>query len=670
MLSETIKKNICNSVLKYIQTSKLTKEYRTKLSFENLKKILKSKDVFELCQNCLTQLHEIITFYNLWEDNEILPENIIGSFLAAYIIENNYIIVFGSKKETKLLDSTKNLLNIFDQIEKLCISNHLDTDDVFKELLTLYAKSLYEYFNLFNDWKKKDKVYLTNQIQNFIKSIIIMLDIKPNINSIKYDSNILIERIIQLKQLDNFIQRLVRIGRKDLANEIELKYPYLIIEIKNIELSDFDYNFYQMNNDQLAHHVLFDPHYRLKYDDEMKLDTKNAMKNAFWESVIQDLTSLPPKFGRVLRILCQVRNGISVILPEISKNKLDEIIDENFIQDQVDHGVYEWKNFINLLHNIVFIIHSVQIPQQQTKLMEEWTVIKKTFDETDLSIDYKIICNGLKFILNQTNIARIDYGNFKLKKIILNIKDNGIKYEREIFDEKLKNGDLTLDKTHKWLHDAILKHPDILENVANNNKGAQKIVFGYALAKLASEYNGFNCPETLLLDLNNLIILSTNFNKMLLFSKIILVIRQVLTNYHCSKDIINNAIVIVTEELLKLDTSMYSEIDIYVTEAVISVTKPAYYDTIFRTIKSLLVISEDTLSILLKNRLFKIYQHAIVGEEELLVQLLGKGLETIWSKVQESIKILRRISLINLQVHEERYSIILQKEAAQILNAV
>lgn len=73
-----------------------------------------------------------------------------------------------------------------------------------------------------------------------------------------------------------------------------------------------------MSNEQLAHELLIDSGFRLDdkagISDEKLVHTKirETFERAFWNSLIEDLTCVPPSFAPVLNVLNEIKAGLEV----------------------------------------------------------------------------------------------------------------------------------------------------------------------------------------------------------------------------------------------------------------------------------------------------------------------------------------------------------------------
>ena len=104
------------------------------------------------------------------------------------------------------------------------------------------------------------------------------------------------------------------------------------------------------------------------------------------------------------------------------------------------------------------------------------------------------------------SIMRIDVANARLRNIASVIIEHGIDYEREKFDEKLKKGTLTLERTTSWISQAIIKPKDI---VGGSSLTYLTVHTKAVLSLITSPYKltPYTCLETLLLDMAHLNVL-------------------------------------------------------------------------------------------------------------------------------------------------------------------
>ena len=125
---------------------------------------------------------------------------------------------------------------------------------------------------------------------------------------------------------------------------------------------------------------------------------------------MDDLTLQPPCFARVIRLLREVRDGIS----DVGSVHLEirGVIDLQVIENQITHRVFSWIDCTNLISSIVHIIKRVQLPARDTSLMIEWERVRLVMEATP-SLNAKALVGGLRFLMDRLAILRVDAANLR-----------------------------------------------------------------------------------------------------------------------------------------------------------------------------------------------------------------------------------------------------------------
>jgi hypothetical protein len=150
---------------------------------------------------------------------------------------------------------------------------------------------------------------------------------------------------------------------------------------------------------------------------------------------------------RVLRVLAEIRDGIQDLAGSREANALAETMDLDFIKQQAESGVFKWSSCTKLIGSIVEIIQRVQAPKRDTETKDKWKQIDVYMLAATAEEQPRAFCKALEFLLDRVNAMRIDAANNRLRLIAPVIKDHGIDYERGKFQDKLKDGSLTLERT-------------------------------------------------------------------------------------------------------------------------------------------------------------------------------------------------------------------------------
>lgn len=588
---------LVETIQAYLSASKLTKPERDDLrydvrfyhpcerltfncdSHEALVSLLKTPSMIQAVKLCIGPLHNAIATQGLWKSDTSILRNSMGSFMAAYIIENHAARVFDSigPKEDALTHAAQKMLAEFDAI-------------TVRGDLSFYADALEKYITLFRVWKAQDQIRLRDQVIMSLRGIASALT-----------EIVGVERIQLLTQAGILRDRLSRIGCSDALEDFDAAYPWLAPEAQAAAASDFAmFGLDPMSNDQLSHEILLDPNYRLPIEAP-----NQALQAAVWVGVEEDLRQTPPYLGRVLRILRQIRDGVAAVSPPATAVALHDLIDEQFIRHRAEQGLFGWKQCTTLIYNIAAVINQ-----------------RQPFPELDGVDPPAQLRNGIQFLLSLANTVRVEEGNRRLRRLIPSILMHGAKYERDRFQAKLESGAVGLEKTRAWLSQTT---PSV------------------AIAKLASEYDGTNCPETLLLDIVRLRALAIEFRRSVLLGKTILALRKCIP----ARSLV---IAQITQALLRTT----DEGDIV--PCVVSIAG----EKARAAVESSLASKNDAIEKLLRARLLEIWQQAAAGRME-DVLTLGSGLEELSPTIRRSARIIRQMAAVNMEVHGELYERIIKE---------
>lgn len=263
-------------------------------------------------------------------------------------------------------------------------------------------------------------------------------------------------------------------------------------------------------NDQLAYELLRNPDFRLDPSgsnerNPVAKSLKDKFTAAFWDTLVDDLTLEKACYTRVLRVLAEIRVGIHDLAPTEVKACVCELINLPVIEAAVESGNHSMTDSKILITGIVAVIQRVQMLERENETRTLWAPISKSMDDLSQSKELpRAVVKGLEFLLERVNVMRIDAANKRLGAIWPVIKDHGIGYVRGKFQDRLKDGTLTLEHTKAWIDEAVrvkvgsawLSLPDLL----SGGLEACTEVHAAAVVALISGLPDAKTPETLLLD--------------------------------------------------------------------------------------------------------------------------------------------------------------------------
>jgi hypothetical protein len=270
---------------------------------------------------------------------------------------------------------------------------------------------LFEYLKRFKAWKVPDEAKLTCRIKHALIALYgaeqhLPLD-EPE------DSKLKVEFRTQIQRLRS---KLSQIAGPDALVQFDAERVTGGPRIGGGNGSAYTAIPGRLTNEQLAHELLLDQTFQLSDNGGTSAENpvfhriRESFHQAFWDSLVDDLKLLPtPCYVRVLRVLAEVRDGISELAGGIEVSAIHEAIDIDFIRRQVELGVYEWDDCKRLVGMVVGVIRRLQAPNRDADTQEQWlTVGSNMLAATDRP---RALCKALEFMLDRINMMRIDAAN-------------------------------------------------------------------------------------------------------------------------------------------------------------------------------------------------------------------------------------------------------------------
>ena len=136
----------------------------------------------------------------------------------------------------------------------------------------------------------------------------------------------------------------------------------------------------------------------------------HLLLQAFYTSLVSDLTLDPPCYLRVVRVLREVRDGISDVATGRVAQEIKEIIDLELIDQRISSKAFTWADCRNLVTGVVLIIRRMQAPRRDASLKAGWDELRTAMEATN-AFDALHLVASLKFLLERVNFLRVDAAN-------------------------------------------------------------------------------------------------------------------------------------------------------------------------------------------------------------------------------------------------------------------
>ena len=493
-------------------------EYVKSVTFDTLAARLKERPIIEMAQAALHRIQKLTTIRH----GSPIPCLVnVRIFLCGFMISYRPTHVFENMGtlETALIEATTPLLTQFEAICKSILESG-SFRNVPHALTRSFPTALDEFFKRFKAWKIPDERKLTMRIRHALIALYQAQEHLPPDES--EDSVVRTEFRTQIQRLRSKLQQIADIGA---LNAFDEQHRTSATTGATTSSTGTAYGALpgRLSNEHLAHELLIDPAFQL--NDEGGCTSENpvfrrireSFHQAFWDSLADDLRLLEPCFVRVLRVLGEIRDGINELAGSRESGSISEAVDLDFIKQQAEAGLYGWDSFQSLVATVVAIILRVQAPKRDEETKAKWQDVRQLMETTDNQP--RALCKALEFLLDRVNIMRIDAANARLRMIAPVIKDHGIDYERGKFQDKLRDGSITLERTTAWIKSAVQalvnERADALDGLLNGRHAT--FYEAHCEAMLSIVATAFpvrldTLPETLSMDVHRLQTMQVEFN--------------------------------------------------------------------------------------------------------------------------------------------------------------
>jgi len=512
---------------KYLDThanSGMTSEHAKSISFEALVQVLRDKRIIDITRNALQRVHLLTTFRHGSPSKALSPENVnVRVFLAGFMIAYRPTHVFENMGtlEQALFEAATPLIATFEKIYE-SFRERGSFAKVPHSLTKDFPTLLFEYLKKFKAWKVPDE----NKLKMRIKHALIALyqaeehlpPDEPADSKLKKEFSTQIERLRSKLQQIGGVDALDRFDAERAAGHVHTGNP------GNPPGGSSAYAALpgRLTNEQLAHELLLDPGFQLDESGGCSVENpvfhriRESFHQAFWDSLVDDLKLEIPCYVRVLRVLCEISDGIKDLAGSRESGCLNEVVDLAYIRQRVENRAYAWSDCQQLVASIVVVIKRVQAPKRDNETKDKWDAVRSRMRDAPAEERPRQLCKALEFLLDRVNAMRIDAANARLRLIAPVIKDHGIDYERGKFQDKLTDGTLTLERTTAWIRSTVTglvrERADVLESLLCGNAAAFIETHCDAVLSIITDTRKEVLPETMAMDAHRLQHMQTEFH--------------------------------------------------------------------------------------------------------------------------------------------------------------
>ncbi|KAG4075765.1 hypothetical protein HA402_003591 [Bradysia odoriphaga] len=211
---------------------------------------------------------------------------------------------------------------------------------------------------------------------------------------------------------------------------------------KVVTFNEVQHAIKSVENMSLAHELAVNPEFRLKSfeptPNSLEARIKEMAHKAFWDVLRENIEQDPPCFNLAINLLSDIKAGFSHIISKNNQRAMDrinEILDEDVIKQQVTQGVLDFKGYATFIIDIMAKSCAPVRDEQVAKLR-----------------DIDDIVDTFRGILETMSVMKLDMANCLLDSIRKDVIAHSVTYEREKFQEFLKLYTYGFPITENWLH--------------------------------------------------------------------------------------------------------------------------------------------------------------------------------------------------------------------------
>ena len=518
-------------VKQMLVVNSMTSDYAKSISFETLVNHLKEKKVILAAKHCMHRVH-LVCSQRHGVDADIKAGNVnVRVILAAFMIVHRPSRVFEQlgSVEHGLVESAKKMLQCLESILGFALKAGKDFAwaTTPKELTEDFQDVVFRYLKDFKAWKVPDEAKLSARIQH---ALVALYQAKGHLPATEpADSRLMVEFESQIARLRGKLAQIAGQGALDLFDQQRLGCtgPWAVggggdgnggngsvVAVGRVGSMES-----RMTNEQLAHELLLDPLFQLMENGAAASEhptlnhIRKSFHRAFWESVIDDMLLPTPCYARICRVLEEVREGVCDLAGEEIREQANDILDTEHIKTRVQNGAFGWDDCKSLVGGAVGLIRTIQTPRREEDIQAKWAEIGAGMDAAvTAEIQARSFTVALEFLLDRVNLCRVDAANARLRLIAPVIKDHGLDYERGKFEDKVRAGTITKDRTEQWISSTLKTAMNLVDKVKEGSAGELISTHALAVTLLVdgsiipddSNITAETVPETMALDIHRI----------------------------------------------------------------------------------------------------------------------------------------------------------------------
>lgn len=258
-----------------------------------------------------------------------------------------------------------------------------------------------------------------------------------------------------------------------------------------------------LKNPQLRHDILFDPQIQFRPNlSGERGERKRKVNDNYWLMISNEIYSLINNNKKLVKstspllIMFDTLKSILIsLIPNDDKLKINLILDQNLIQQQLNNSSFNFNSFSNWICKI-FKLHCAPMRDQWIDELDS------TFQDSILpngSINIPKLIMGLRSLFAILEAMKLDVANHQIRILRPLICSNAVEFEREYFKSVVKKNRINLTSSKIWFKKISNESLNPKDNLING------LVDTLSCSKMVHEF-----PNTFVFDHNRLISLRTD----------------------------------------------------------------------------------------------------------------------------------------------------------------
>eukprot|EP00743_Colponemidia_sp_Colp-15_P010933 GILK01012121.1.p1 GENE.GILK01012121.1~~GILK01012121.1.p1 ORF type:complete len:833 (-),score=170.87 GILK01012121.1:115-2508(-) len=298
-------------------------------------------------------------------------------------------------------------------------------------------------------------------------------------------------------------------------------------------------------NEKLVHAMLMDDTIQVRVEPTSSTHPTPSLhetvaataEKAFWDSLVDSLLQTPPDCRQLFSMLHELQTSLEQFTPRRSDLifELRQKLDLEGVHQSMSMGPCRFEPLQQILFAIISRIRDLESPARN-EATDSWmnqlrgdlyflTEIASPVESFKAAVTF--LPSIFKFIYSKLSQINADLITYRLQTVQPIIRSRGIEYERQNFREKLENGELTLNRTDSWLKAVMIQL-----TAESPSVGLDLIhVLRAGVVQLLTQPNVFTeelCPETLLLDVERLVVLQRQVGVCIRIAIYAMLVKQIL----------------------------------------------------------------------------------------------------------------------------------------------